>query len=82
MLSANILVADDDEVSARVLTRLLSKEGCRVRVVHTRDAALAACAAEPPDLVLIDLLAPRGLMALFGQSSGPVAPIDPQLQPI
>ncbi len=26
-----------------------------------------------------DVLAPRGLMALFGQSSGPVAPVDPQL---
>jgi NADPH2:quinone reductase len=27
----------------------------------------------------LDLLAPRGMMVLFGQSSGPVAPIDPQL---
>ena len=27
----------------------------------------------------IDCLAPRGMMALFGQSSGPVAPFDPQL---
>jgi NADPH2:quinone reductase len=27
----------------------------------------------------LDCLAPRGMMALFGQSSGPVAPIDPQL---
>jgi NADPH2:quinone reductase len=27
----------------------------------------------------LDCLAPRGLMALFGQSSGPVAPLDPQL---
>jgi NADPH2:quinone reductase len=26
-----------------------------------------------------DCLAPRGLMALFGQSSGPAAPLDPQL---
>ena len=26
-----------------------------------------------------DCLAPRGLMALFGQSSGPVDPLDPQL---
>jgi putative two-component system response regulator len=60
MLGANILVADDDEVSARVLTRLLRDEGCDVRVVHTADAALEACAADPPDLVLIDLLSPRG----------------------
>jgi NADPH2:quinone reductase len=27
----------------------------------------------------LELLAPRGMMVLFGQSSGPVAPIDPQL---
>jgi NADPH2:quinone reductase len=27
----------------------------------------------------MDVLAPRGMMVLFGQSSGPVGPIDPQL---
>ena len=27
----------------------------------------------------LDCLRPRGVMALFGQSSGPVAPVDPQL---
>ena len=27
----------------------------------------------------LDVLAPRGTMALFGQSSGPVAPVDPQV---
>lgn len=27
----------------------------------------------------LDCLAPRGMMVLFGQSSGPVAPIDPQV---
>jgi NADPH:quinone reductase len=27
----------------------------------------------------LDLIVPRGMMALFGQSSGPVAPIDPQV---
>jgi NADPH2:quinone reductase len=26
-----------------------------------------------------DVLSPRGMMVLFGQSSGPVAPLDPQL---
>lgn len=26
----------------------------------------------------LDLIAPRGMMVLFGQSSGPVAPLDPQ----
>lgn len=27
----------------------------------------------------LDVLAPRGMMVLFGQSSGPVAPLDPQV---
>ncbi|HEX6040484.1 MAG TPA: quinone oxidoreductase [Longimicrobium sp.] len=27
----------------------------------------------------LDLLAPRGMMVLFGQSSGPVVPVDPQV---
>src|SRR5262249_49017291 len=27
----------------------------------------------------LDLISPRGMMVLFGASSGPVAPIDPQL---
>ena len=27
----------------------------------------------------LDCLAPRGMMALFGQSSGPVEPVDPQI---
>ena len=59
MLGANILIADDDEVSTRLLMRLLMKEGCRLRVVRTGEAALAACAADPPDLILIDLVTPQ-----------------------
>jgi putative two-component system response regulator len=57
---ADILVADDDETSVRFLRRLLSREGHNVSVVSTVDEALAACARDPPDLVLVDLVAPRG----------------------
>lgn len=57
---ANILIADDDAASARLLERLLTREGYGVRVVETADDALMACADAPPDLVLIDLVAPRG----------------------
>jgi putative two-component system response regulator len=60
MLDAEILIADDDELSARFLTDLLTREGCRVRVVDTIQAALDACLTEPPDLVVIDFVAPRG----------------------
>jgi putative two-component system response regulator len=57
---ASILVVDDDEISARFLKRLLTREGHHVSVVHSADAVLQACAAAPPDLVLLDLVAPRG----------------------
>ncbi|MBI4484580.1 MAG: response regulator [Acidobacteria bacterium] len=57
MICASILIADDDEISARFLKRLLTREGHHISVVTTAAAALAACAAAPPDLVLIDLVA-------------------------
>jgi putative two-component system response regulator len=57
MDSAAILVADDDTTSARFLQRLLTREGHHVRIVESAEAALAACEAEPPDLILIDLVA-------------------------
>jgi putative two-component system response regulator len=57
---ASILIADDDETSARFLKRLLTREGHHVSVVDDPDAALVACTTALPDLVLIDLVAPRG----------------------
>jgi cyclic di-GMP phosphodiesterase len=57
---ASILVADDDEISARFLKRLLTREGHHVSIVHNGDEVVAACLSGTPDLVLIDLVAPRG----------------------
>ena len=57
---ASILIADDDEISARFLKRLLTREGHHVSIVTTADEVLSACASNPPDLVVIDLVAPRG----------------------
>ena len=59
-LPASILVADDDETTARLLRRLLTREGHRVTIVSNADEALRACAAAPPDLVVVDLLSPDG----------------------
>ena len=57
MLSATILVADDDTVSARFLHQLLTREGHHVRIVDNAEAVLSACEADPPDVILIDLVA-------------------------
>src|SRR6185369_9926462 len=57
---ASILVADDDEISARFLKRLLTRAGHHVFIVNNPDGVLAACLSAAPDLVLIDLVAPRG----------------------
>jgi putative two-component system response regulator len=57
MDSAAILVADDDTTSARFLQRLLTREGHHIRIVDSAEAVLAACEADPPDLILIDLVA-------------------------
>ena len=57
MISGSILIADDDEISARFLQRLLTREGYQVSVVSSATAALKSCATAPPDLVVIDLLA-------------------------
>jgi len=57
---ADILIADDDETSVRFLKRLLTREGHTVSVVDSVDRALEACAQNTPDLVLVDLMVPRG----------------------
>lgn len=59
-LAASILIADDDEVTARLLKRLLTREGHRVTIVSSGDDALRVCASTPPDLVVLDLLSPHG----------------------
>jgi putative two-component system response regulator len=58
--AASILIADDDDISARFLTRLLTREGHHVSVVTSGEEALKVCATAPPDLVLVDLVARGG----------------------
>ncbi|MEO8560825.1 MAG: quinone oxidoreductase [bacterium] len=47
-------------------------KGAKVRVVYDSVGATTF-------LKSLDCIAPRGLLALFGQSSGPVAPFDPNM---
>jgi putative two-component system response regulator len=57
MLPPSILVADDDQPSADLLHDLLAMDGHRVRCVNTRERALEVCASNPPDLIVLDLMA-------------------------
>jgi cyclic di-GMP phosphodiesterase len=57
---ASILIADDDEISARFLKRLLTREGHHVSIVDNADDVLRVCATDAPDLVVVDLVAPQG----------------------
>lgn len=66
--SETILYANQDFVAE--VKRITN--GAGVQVVYDSVGATTF-------LKSLDCLAPRGMIALFGQSSGPVAPFDPQL---
>jgi adenylate cyclase len=54
-----VLVVEDDAATRDLLQDMLVREGCTVDVAEDGIAALARMAAEPPDLVLLDLMMPR-----------------------
>jgi DNA-binding response OmpR family regulator len=51
-----VLVVDDDPTVSDVVRRYLEQDGFRVRLASDGPAALAAVAAETPDLVVLDLM--------------------------
>jgi signal transduction histidine kinase/CheY-like chemotaxis protein len=55
----SVLVAEDDELTRRVLRETLEKEGWEVVEAGNGSAALDAVAARRPDLILLDLLMPE-----------------------
>ena len=57
-MSASILVADDEPNIVLSLEFLLKQAGFSVRTVADGEAALAAIAQEPPNLVLLDVMIP------------------------
>lgn len=52
------LVVDDDPRNRKLLETLLRSDGMEVRSVASGQAALAAVAAELPDVILLDLMMP------------------------
>lgn len=57
---ASILIADDDPSISRALSFLMQQEGHTVRIVADGEQALAAVANDPPDVILLDVMMPRG----------------------
>ena len=55
----HILVAEDDEFSARLMEQLLARRGCRVRLANDGREALALAEAGVFDLLLLDLHMPE-----------------------
>ncbi len=55
-----ILVADDDGMLREIATAMLENAGFEAEAVASGDAAVAACAARMPDLVLLDVEMPNG----------------------
>jgi class 3 adenylate cyclase len=53
-----VLVVDDDHDMSAFLMRLLAQQGLKAETVDDGYAALAAIAADPPDLVLLDVQMP------------------------
>ncbi|HTP70979.1 MAG TPA: response regulator [Burkholderiaceae bacterium] len=58
MTPQHILVVDDVEKNARLLADVLAARGYRTSKAASGEEALRAIAAEPPDLVLLDVMMP------------------------
>ena len=58
-MSGRILIADDEPNILISLEYLLQREGFTVRVARDGQEALDAIRADPPDLVLLDVMMPR-----------------------
>jgi DNA-binding response OmpR family regulator len=53
-----VLVVDDDRTVAEVVARYLEQDGFAVEALHDGRAALDRALADPPDLVVLDLMLP------------------------
>ncbi|MBN1218564.1 MAG: response regulator [Anaerolineae bacterium] len=56
---ADILVVDDTVANLRLLVDLLTNNGYKVRPATNGTIALSAARAEPPDLILLDIMMPK-----------------------
>lgn len=76
----DVLIVEDDAALGDVVAVHLAAEGWRLRRVEDGEAALAACAEQLPDLVVLDVMLPKrsglevcaALRALYHPSPGVV----------
>jgi DNA-binding response OmpR family regulator len=76
----SVLIVDDEPTIAEVVGRYLERAGYRTRIAGDGDAALAAAAAERPDLVVLDVMLPgldglRVMSRLRDQDAAPIGVI-------
>ena len=57
-IKRSILVVDDTRANLRLLTEILNEKNYTVRPVPDGSLALSAAMAEPPDLILLDIMMP------------------------
>jgi PleD family two-component response regulator len=55
---ASILIVDDVLENLRLLAHMLTRQGYTIRPANSGALALSSAQAEPPDLILLDLLMP------------------------
>ncbi|MDR1367214.1 MAG: response regulator [Candidatus Accumulibacter sp.] len=58
MTIKNILVIDDSPTERYLIAEILSKAGYRVTTIESAEAGIEKARAEPPDLILMDIVMP------------------------
>ena len=56
---ADILIVDDTPANLRLLAGILAEQGYKIRPASNGQMALLAAQAQPPDLVLLDIMMPE-----------------------
>ncbi|MCC6982350.1 MAG: response regulator [Bauldia sp.] len=79
MTSAHILVVDDAADNRAILRDRLESQGYRVTTANDGEEAIARVKAEPPDLILLDVMMPKldGISALRRLKADPDLPFIP-----
>ena len=55
---ATVLIVDDSGVNRRLIQALLEPQGYVTRTADSGEEALTSVAADPPDLILLDVMMP------------------------